>query len=383
MKTADGATIKLIDNPADFSVLQEDLTPHKYIALDTEFVRTNTFYPLLGLIQLGDRERCFLVDPLPFQDPSPLSTFLANPDQTFVLHSCSEDLNLLLTALNVMPVDVFDTQIAAAFLGMGFSLSYQALVRELLGIDIPKDETRSDWIKRPLSEPQKIYAATDVRYLLELREMLEQQLKDRQVFDWFQQECRDLLTVAPVAEISENWQHAYQNINNAWRLDDAGLDYLQKLCVWREEEARGRNKPRSWIAKDNDLLAIATSLSGSSELSLNTLQSSDADKQLVNRYGNVLLKRLSQPRNSQITLDRDSLNNPLSPTSRKKLKACQRVVQEIANDLSIALELLGRKRIILELVRASELSGEIVWPQGVSGWRRTLLEPALAEILAK
>jgi len=383
MKTADGAPIELIENSGAFAALQRELEPHPYLALDTEFVRTNTFYPLLGLIQIGDKERCFLVDPLPFPDKAPLSEFLGQSDRTFVLHSCSEDLNLLLTTLSVTPSRVFDTQIAAAFLGLGFSLSYQALVHDMLGIDIPKDETRSDWIKRPLSEPQKIYAATDVRYLLELREMLEFQLKNKQIYEWFDEDCRDLLAVAPVSEVSENWQQAYQNINNAWRLNDQGLNYLQSLCVWREEEARSRNKPRSWIAKDNDLLAIASRMSIESKLSLDALLSITAvEKQLLNRYSNKLMDLLLSAQGSPAKIERELLNNPLSPNSRKKLKACQKVVLEIAGDLNIAPELLGRKRIILELVRGSELNGNESWPTGVSGWRRRILEPALADILS-
>lgn len=381
MKTADGSSIELIENPAAFTALQHRLSECSYLAMDTEFMRTNTFYPLLGLIQLADRQASYLIDPLPFADKEALQQFLAGPEHTFVLHSCSEDLNLFYTALGITPAKIFDTQIAAAFLGLGFSLSYQALVHDLLGIDIPKDETRSDWLKRPLSETQRIYAATDVLHLLELRDLLEDRLRNKGVYDWFEQECQDLLNVSRQAELSTNWQFSYTNINNAWRLSDTGLHYLQRLCVWREQEARRRNKPRSWIAKDSDLLQIASSMSGQGKPSLAGLQAENGiDKQLITRYGSDLIRLLLSPSSDAETIDRTMLNNPLTADSRNKLKACQRVVQQIATEHTIAPELLGRKKVILELVRKFEQEGVIEWPAIVSDWRRGLLEPALAPI---
>lgn len=383
MKTADGMSIELLEDVAAFDTLRKNLASEKHIALDTEFMRTNTFYPLLGLIQLANSHSCYLVDPLPLEDSKSLRGFLSDPGHTLVLHSCSEDLNLLYTALKVIPATVFDTQIAAAFLGLGFSLSYQSLVQSLLGIDIPKDETRSDWLKRPLSDTQKVYAATDVRYLLELRESMEAQLKSKGVFGWFQQDCCDLLAVAPHSELRANWESSYAGINNAWRMNDTGLGYLQKLCVWREQEARQRDKPRSWIAKDGDLLQIAVGLSKKQTPTLPALQSiAGLDKHVINRYGNPIIQLLLSNPGLAPAIDRDLLNKPLSANSRNKLKACQRVVQEIANDWTIAPELLGRKKIVIELVREYELQEAPDWPAAITGWRRELLEPALVPILA-
>lgn len=382
MHTADGMNFRLIEDESEFSQLQQQLSSSAHIALDTEFMRTNTFYPLLGLIQVADAQGCYLVDPLPFANTSALVNFLNSPQHTLVLHSCSEDLNLLYTSLAAVPSVVFDTQIAAAFLGLGFSLSYQALVHDLLGIDIPKDETRSDWLKRPLSDTQKVYAATDVRYLLELRDLLETKLRSKGVYEWFEQECQDLLGIAQQSEMESNWQFSYANINNAWRLSDAGLLYLQQLCIWREQEARRRNKPRSWIAKDADLMQIAAAMSREKVPSLATLLAvNGVEKPLLNRYGSALVALLTSPSLAHTEIDREILNNPLTADSRTKLKACQRVVQEIASEHTIAPELLGRKKIILELVRGYEQEGVVEWPAMISGWRRALLEPALAPIL--
>ena len=117
------------------------------VALDTEFMRTNTFYPKLGLLQVADGTQCYLIDPLKISDWSCFISVLTNPVCEIVLHSGSEDLTTLLVAFGQLPSTFFDTQIASAYAGLGFSLSYQALVREITGRELPKDQTRSDWLQ--------------------------------------------------------------------------------------------------------------------------------------------------------------------------------------------------------------------------------------------
>ena len=126
------------------------------LAIDTEFVRTNTFYPKAGLIQLADENGICLIDPIMIEDLTPLAETLSNPAITWVVHSGSEDLILLLTQFGSLPRHVFDTQIAAAYLGFGFSLSYQALVNEVLHYHVEKGETRSNWLRRPLSDRDRM-----------------------------------------------------------------------------------------------------------------------------------------------------------------------------------------------------------------------------------
>ena len=135
------------------------------LALDTEFVRTNTFYPKPGLIQIGDGQRIFLLDPLTLTQWQPFLDLLADQQITKVLHSGSEDLVLLQHTFGQLPEPMFDTQKAAAFLGYGANLSYLNIVKELIGVELEKGETRSDWCARPLSERQLHYAALDVHYL--------------------------------------------------------------------------------------------------------------------------------------------------------------------------------------------------------------------------
>ena len=115
-----------------------------FVALDTEFMRVDTFYPIAGLIQIGDGERAYLIDPLTIDNWQPLSDLLENPAVVKVLHACSEDLEVLLRLTGSLPAPLFDTQLAAAYLNLGFSMGYSRLVKEVLDLDLPKGETRSD-----------------------------------------------------------------------------------------------------------------------------------------------------------------------------------------------------------------------------------------------
>ena len=371
-----------VDDGAQFSALCRQWQGLENLALDTEFVRTSTFYSNIGLLQIADLDTCYLVDPLRINDWTEFSVLLADSRCCFVIHSCSEDLNLLFTALKVLPARVFDTQLAAAFLNMGYSVSYQSLVSELLGIDVVKDETRSDWLRRPLTDTQISYAAADVNYLLQLQTLLEQQLQDKGILEWFLSECEQRIRVAPQFEEKKNWQSLYAGFSNAWRLSDEGLRILQALCYWREQEARRRNKPRSWIAKDQDLLGIAMYLAEAENGSLSgLLATGSVDKRVLGRYGNKLLRLVHSDRSEFASIDRGLLNTPLTAPLRKKLKACQALVSRKAVELNIAPELLGRKKTLQGLIRGFENSGQLRWEGELSGWRRQVFEADFTRVL--
>jgi ribonuclease D len=382
----DGMPIEYVSDAATLNALCLEWASEEFLAVDTEFERTSTFYARIGLLQIADSKCCYLVDPLSIDDWSGFKQLLSSPSVTLVMHSCSEDLSLLQTFLGCLPVSLFDTQLAAAFLGIGFSISYQVLIEQLLGITVAKDETRSDWIKRPLTEKQIHYAAADVRYLLQVREILSNQIEQKGKTNWLRAESAQQLVNAQRLEQESQWESYYTGFSNAWRLDTQGLQALQQLCVWREHKARQRNKPRSWIVKDNDLLNLCAAVSRpikDDDFTIGDVSNAeDVDARFLSRNAPELYQLLSDS-SSRIEVDPALLNRPLSAPLRKKLKLSKQVANTKAEDLGMSVELLGRKKFLVELLRSYERDGELQWSGDFAGWRRELLEDELTAIITK
>ena len=167
---------QMIIDQNDLPDLLTQWSKASHLAIDTEFIRTNTFLAKPGLIQIADQHGVYLIDPLAITDLSGLVSILENPDIIKVMHAMSEDVDLLFHSLGARINRVFDTQIAAAFAGIGASLGYQNLVMQVLNVTLDKGETRSDWLQRPLSDSQLSYAAMDVVYLMKLYEALTPKL---------------------------------------------------------------------------------------------------------------------------------------------------------------------------------------------------------------
>lgn len=342
------------------------------IALDTEFVRTNTYHAKLGLVQLADRDHCWLVDPLAIDDLEPLRQLLTAPTVLKVLHSCSEDLQVLQSGLGVLPQPLFDTQVAAGFVNEPFSMGYARLIKALLDIELDKHETRSDWLQRPLSESQLYYAAEDVHYLIRAYAVLAERLDAVGRRAWVEEDMQTLLEAAQ----PEDPARAYLRIKAAWQLDRPGLAALQTLAEWREREVRERDMPRNWLIADRELMALAETrprslpaLAAAAEIAPKTLR----------RQGETLLDLLAQ---SQANPDHwpEPLPDRLPREASRVLKALRKVVEETAESIGIAPELLARKKELEALARAvwqreePQLQGALA-----SGWRREVIgEPLLA-----
>jgi ribonuclease D len=372
------APVYVTDN-AILATLCEQWQQLPLIALDTEFVRVDTFYPRLGLIQVGDGVKNYLLDPLVLSEWAGFIALLSNQAVTKVLHSCSEDLVVFKDFFQQLPTPLFDSQRAAAFLGFGYSISYQNLVKEVLDIEVSKDQTRSDWTRRPLTDEQCNYAALDVAYLPAITQFLKDKLAASKRSEWAEDEFTQMLTAAAPESDAASWQDYYLSLGGAWRLDATQLGALQRLCEWREKQARGRNKPRSWIAKDAELLAIATAMPRDSTA---LAAIADLPRPLVSRDGADILAIIKAPQ--KVPAPRPDLTEqPLDAVMRKSLKVCQGIVRQFAEQLGIAPELLARKKQLLPLIYAAQISADFPWPNGLSGWRQALLEDPMRTALKK
>ena len=230
---------QLIESDAALKSALAEATDSSVVAVDTEFMRRNTFYPQVALVQLCFGEKALLVDPLTITDTSPLAELLTDPGVIKVLHSASEDLEVFSRWLGVLPEPLFDSQRAAALLDLGFGMGYSALVKQICSVDLPKGETRSDWLQRPLTESQCEYAAQDVAWLLPVWRHLQGLCSEQGKEGWVLADGRDA-----VATYNAAGNDYLKRMKTAWKLDARQLATLMAVCSWREDTARRRDKDR-------------------------------------------------------------------------------------------------------------------------------------------
>lgn len=343
------------------------------LALDTEFIRTDTFYPIGALIQITDGHHCVLVDPLSVGDLTPLQHLLSEPGVLKVLHSCSEDLEVFDRLFGVLPEPLFDTQIAAAMDGHGFSLSYQRLTEILLGHHVPKGETRSNWLQRPLTDSQIHYAALDVAYLLEIYRMLADSLAAKGRLDWLREECEQQLL--NYRQTSDGAAY-YQRIKAASRLNEQDLWRLKTLIDWREATARERDRPRGRILKDKSCFEIIRTRPQTPEA---LAAISEVGPGTVRRYGEQILSLLAQPLQGEPPAP---LPAPLPASTRNVISHLKSLVKKRAAQLQMAEEVLARKRDLEALVGSGTETGHYELPESLQGWRKTEIGDRLLAALS-
>ncbi|PHR85709.1 MAG: ribonuclease D [Colwellia sp.] len=245
---------QLIEDEISLQKLCQQYSKAKILAIDTEFVRTRTLYPKLGLLQIFDGKQLALIDPIAINDLSPFWQLLTNENIVKVLHACSEDLEVFLTSANCKPVNLIDSQIIMSFLGHGLSMGYAAMVEHFTGIELDKSESRTDWTKRPLTQKQLDYASADVDYLFQLYPKLLTEIKQVARLGYAKQETQ-LLIDKKFTPIDEN--NLYSQMKLAWRLNSKQLNTLQHLARWRFQQAKKRDLPIGFVAKDHTLMAVA------------------------------------------------------------------------------------------------------------------------------
>jgi len=243
-----------VQNDASLVELCNELVKSDLLAIDTEFVRTRTLYPKLGLLQVSNGDIIALIDPITIEDLSPFWALLTNNAICKVLHACSEDLEVFLTAANCKPENLIDSQVMMSFLGHGLSLGYAAMVQQYTGIELDKSESRTDWTKRPLTPRQLTYAEADVEYLHQIFPKIYQEVSDAGWLEAAQQETQ-LMIERKFTPINENLM--YMNIKMNWKLNAKQLNSLKYLATWRYQQAKKRNMPLGFIAKDHTLFALA------------------------------------------------------------------------------------------------------------------------------
>ncbi|GHC31191.1 ribonuclease D [Kushneria pakistanensis] len=351
-----------------------DLATREVIGVDTEFMRETTFYPVPALIQLGDAEVVYLIDPTVVAPTASLRTLLGDEGPLKILHACGEDMEIFMHWTGDVPSPIVDTQLAHALLGEESSISYQRLVDHWEQQHVPKGETRSNWLQRPLSEEQCRYAALDVVWLSSIWQRQQIPLREQGRLAWLLEDCHALVEAARGVRDDERW---YLRHRNAWRLEPRQLAAFQRLCVWRERAVRERNLPRNWLASDAILMEIAAALPG------NRYELSRIDgikPSLIKREGDTLLALIQEAMMLDESVLPTVLPSPVSDAYKKRMKALKAAVSDRARELSLPSEVLVTRRELERWISADLQHTD--WPS-LSGWRGDVLNDALASALSK
>jgi ribonuclease D len=370
---------EMITDDTALNALCARLHQSDYLAMDTEFIRTTTFFPNVGLIQVNDGgDTSYLVDPLTITDWSAFRALMLDSGVMKIFHSCSEDLQVFMAALDLVPAPIFDTQIAAAFLSQGFGISYQNLVSLMQGIDLPKGETRSDWLQRPLSETQLQYASLDVACLPAIYLEQSRQLAEKQRLGWVEEECETLLNQYR-REMAGDFSNFYLNIKGAWQLNRKQLAILKRLAAWREQRARKRDKPRNWIIKDKSLIEIARNCPDNIEALART---DELGKNFLRYEGKEILSLVMEATEMPESDWPEMLPRPLDGRAKSRLKKGQQYVENQAGVLDLPVEVLARKRWLISVLQETSGNAENALPPELLGWRKPYLLPGLLEAMA-
>ena len=361
-----------IDTQSMFDEFCKSLSGSPVLAIDTEFERRTTYYPRPALVQLADDSRAVLIDPLAVDDWQSFAD-LFNSDTCFVMHSCSEDLEVFRRLVGVLPNHLFDTQIACAFIGLGEALGYANMVETLCSVVLDKSETRSDWLQRPLTERQQDYAREDVRWLLPIHAELSKRLNAKERLTWVEQECTQLLNRYRMENPTSAQWLRLKGLNRA---DVSDWPLLFGLSQWRENIARKLDKPRSWIMKDPELLEIARrkpknrpQLASLAEASPVTLRRNSADVLSIT--------------NTEVLPAPEQLPMPnLEPDAKVLLKRAQRLINEKAESLSLASRFIANKQDLSRYIlnRTGKSEEPSVLDQG---WRQELVGEQLQQLMVE
>ncbi|WP_420103583.1 ribonuclease D [Bosea sp. (in: a-proteobacteria)] len=243
----------LIADTAELAAACERLAAHPFVTVDTEFLRETTYYPKLCLIQLASPDEAVLVDPLaPGIDLAPFFALMSNEAVVKVFHAARQDLEIVWLLGRVLPVPLFDTQVAAMVCGYGDSVGYEQLANDLAKARIDKSSRFTDWSRRPLNEAQLVYAEADVTHLRDIYLALKADLDASGRESWVAEEMKVLTSPATYEVKPENaWMRLKGRIRKPRE-----LPLLMEIAAWREREAQTRDVPRQRVLKDDALIDI-------------------------------------------------------------------------------------------------------------------------------
>lgn len=367
--------INFIDTQEKLSTICQQFAQSPFLAVDSEFIRQNTYHPILALLQICDGQQVAIIDPLAVKDLAPLMALLYKEEITKVLHSARQDMEIFYDLNQSVPNSLFDTQIAAALLGYGEQISYAALVKQLLNVDLDKSQTRTDWLRRPLKKKQIEYAANDVIYLAQLYPLQKKKLLDLGRLDWLDKDFQYLSSNSTYQPSLDTIWRKIKRINH---LKTQKLAILKNLASYREQLAIQHNRPRRKIISDDTLLNLVAN-TPKNEQELNDCATAK-DKHLQYFLQHNSKKILSLIEQGLQTLNKDC---PVLPTYKKlsqneeAVAAClMAIVHLCASNNNISTHFLCSRKELDNLISGQQDLSIL------SGWKNELLGKHLVQFLA-
>lgn len=359
-----------IDNNDALHALLTDIQDSAWVVLDTEFIREKTYYPRLCLIQIATEKRLACIDPLMIDDLAPFFTWLHDENRLKILHAATQDIEIIYHLSGQVPKPIFDSQIAAAVLGMGDQMGYARLVEAMLNVQIDKSQSRTDWSRRPLRQAQLSYAIDDVRYLRDVYPLLHKQLKSLGRADWLH---KPFAKLSDPATYDVDVRTCWKKVKNLQILKPQQLSILREIAAWREESALRKNIPKRWILSDEILVDMARMYPHE----LKDFENIRGLKtEIINRHGKKWLEMIKTGAN----LPRDQW--PELPR-RKKLTGEASIVVDL---LMVALNQQAQAHNISPQMLATRPQVEKMVSEGRThlseDWRGSLLNDVFAELLS-
>jgi len=363
--------------------LADRAAEHRRLAIDTEFVSERHYQAQLCLVQVAvpdpeepDGVRTDVLDPLDEKtelDPGPLSGVLADPAVEVIVHAGRQDVAILRRTWGTEVTRVFDTQVAAGFLGFGNQEGYESLVRKVLGIALKGGEGFTRWDKRPLTEKQLGYAADDARSLLALGAELERRLTERGRLGWAREECM----AVEESRDERSAERSYERLPKLGRLDGRGRAVARRLCAWRDRVAREMDRPPPSVLGDQVLVELARR-TPKDRAGLESIRG--LPQQALHRRGAELVAEVAAG------LSEEPPPPPPQPPKRDSREAplislAQALVRQRSIDSGVATELIATQSELAALVATVRHGAEGSGVRALGGWRRELVGDELRDLI--
>lgn len=350
------------------------------IGFDTEFVSEDTFRPELCLIQVATSDLLAVIDPQAIEDIAPFWEVLSRGNHITIAHAAREEINFSLHAVNALPANLFDTQLAAAFCSNEYPAAYASVVTRFVGHRPEKGEQRTDWRRRPLTEDQINYALEDVRYLLALHDKIAGELAKLGRSNWLAEETSTFLSEVDAARTRDRWRR----VSGIGGLAPRQLAIVRELWMWRQGEAEQRNMPPRRVLRDDLIIEIAKRKSAQPE-HIKAIRG--VDQGLVKRKMAELSKHI------QRALDTPLEEQGIFPAPREYMPSqlnllgqfLNPAISSICRNANVAASLAGTAGDVRDLIAFRLGFGgfdEGNLPVLAQGWRAELIGNLIDDLLA-